>query len=496
MHYKFKVYQIIDASYRRSTVSLYAFVMLISLRRGNLLFRGTEMELLIYGGSIVTMGEKGIIKDGAILIDDDRIIEVGKCDDVKRRTPRGCERINAKGKIVIPGLINTHHHLAMSLLRGYADDMPLREWLEKKIWPIEALMTSRDIYLGAKLTAVESVLGGCTTVNTMYHYSREFNEAKAIAEVGIRGVVGHVCFSWRKEEDLRLTKSLAETWHGAENGRIRVSVDPHAPYTVDPNYMVELWNITLEFNEKFGEKGPVISHIHLAETIDEAEKIKHAFGVDVSDGVVEYLDKLGVLNRLTLAAHCVHLSDRDIAILSSRGVKVAHNPISNLKLGSGISPVPKLLENGVNVGLGTDSVCSNNSSDMFETMKFAALIHKGIHMNPSIMSAWKILQMATIDGAKALNWSDEIGSIEPGKKADIVLVDVQKPHTIPMYNEISHLVYAVKSNDVETVIVDGKIVVENRNIKTVKIEELIDEFLKARDNLMERAGVKSTTTND
>jgi len=447
------------------------------------------LELLICGGTVVTMSEKGVMKDGAVLIEGDRIVEVGKCDDVKRRNPRGYEKLNAKGKIVLPGLINTHHHLAMSLLRGYADDMPLKEWLEEKIWPIEMHMTSEDIYLGAKLTAVESVLGGCTTVSTMYHYAPDFNEAKAIAEVGIRGVVGHVCFSWRKDEDLRLIKSLVETWHGAGNGRIRVSIDPHAPYTVDPDYMVELWNLTLELNEKYKDRGPIILHTHLAETLDEADKIKHTFKVELNGGVVEYLDRLGVLSGLMLAAHCVHLSEKDIAILASRGVKVAHNPVSNLKLGSGISPVPKLLEAGVNVGLGTDSVCSNNSSDMFETMKFAALIHKGVNMNPSIMNAWKVLQMATIDGAKALNWNYELGSIEPGKKADIILVDVQAPHAIPMYSEASHLVYAIKSSDVETVIVDGKIIVEKREVKTVKVEELIEEFLKARDKLMERAGL-------
>jgi len=451
------------------------------------------LELLIYGGTVVTMGEKGVVRNGAVLIDGDRIVEVGKYDDVRRRNPRGYEKLNAKGKIVLPGLINTHHHLAMSLLRGYADDMPLKEWLEKKIWPIEMHMTSEDIYLGAKLTAVESVLGGCTTVNTMYHYAPDFNEARAIAEVGIRGVVGHVCFSWRKDEDLRLVKSLVEAWHGADNGRIRVSIDPHAPYTVDPDYMVELWNLTLELNEKYRDRGPIIFHTHLAETLDEADKIKYAFKVKLDGGIVEYLDKLGVLSGLMLAAHCVHLSDKDMAILASRDVKVAHNPVSNLKLGSGISPVPKLLEAGVNVSLGTDSVCSNNSSDMFETMKFAALIHKGVSMNPSIMNAWKVLQMATIDGAKALNWHYELGSIEPGKKADIILVDVQAPHAIPMYSEASHLVYVVKSSDVETVIVDGRIIVEEREIKTVKVEELIEEFLKARDKLMERAGLTQNT---
>ena len=446
------------------------------------------MDFLVYGGSVVTMGRLGVVRDGAVLVEGDRIVEVGRSEEVKRRNPRGYERINAEGKIIIPGLVNTHHHLAMSLLRGYADDLPLKEWLEKWIWPVESLMTGEDIYLGAKLTAVESVLGGCTTVNTMYHYAPEFNEARAIAEVGVRGVVGHVCFSWRKDEDIRLTRMLVEKWHGAENGRVRVSVDPHAPYTVDPGYMRELWSLTSELNEKYGDKAPVIWHIHLAETMDEAEKVRKAFNVDVEDGVVAYLDRLGVLGPMVIAAHCVHLTDKDIAVLASRDVKVSHNPVSNLKLGSGISPVPRLLESGVTVGLGTDSVCSNNSSDMFETMKLAALIHKGVSMNPAVMDAWRVLRMATIDGARALNWSDEIGSIEPGKKADLVIIDAMKPHMRPMYSEISHLVYAAKYGDVETVFVDGRPIVENREVKTVDVEELITQVSKARDRLMEKVG--------
>ena len=444
------------------------------------------MDFLVYGGSVVTMGRLGVVRDGAVLVEGDRIVEVGRSEEVKRRNPRGYERIDAEGKIIIPGLVNTHHHLAMSLLRGYADDLPLKEWLEKWIWPVESLMTGEDIYLGAKLTAVESVLGGCTTVNTMYHYAPEFNEARAIAEVGIRGVVGHVCFSWRKDEDIRLTKMLVEKWHGAENGRVRVSVDPHAPYTVDPGYMRELWSLTSELNEKYRDKAPVIWHIHLAETMDEAEKVEKAFNVDVKDGVVVYLDRLGVLGPMVIAAHCVHLTDKDIAVLASRDVKVSHNPVSNLKLGSGISPVPRLLESGVTVGLGTDSVCSNNSSDMFETMKLAALIHKGVSMNPALMDAWRVLRMATIDGARALNWSDEIGSIEPGKKADLVIIDAMKPHMRPMYSEVSHLVYAAKYGDVETVFVDGRPIVENREVKTVDVEELITQVSKARDRLMEK----------
>ncbi|MCK5631776.1 amidohydrolase family protein, partial [Candidatus Bathyarchaeota archaeon] len=195
------------------------------------------MNTLVEGGTIVTMSDRGVIQDGAIAIREDRIIEVGKSSELKRKY-RGYAKIEAEGRVVIPGLINTHHHAAMSLLRGYADDVDLKTWLEKWVWPLEKHMDGRDIYVGALLTAIESIKGGTTTVNTMYHYSPEYNEARAFADAGLRGVIGHVCFSWRKEHDIQTLKKLAATWHGKEGGRLRVSVDPHAPYTVDPEYMI------------------------------------------------------------------------------------------------------------------------------------------------------------------------------------------------------------------------------------------------------------------
>jgi 5-methylthioadenosine/S-adenosylhomocysteine deaminase len=433
------------------------------------------------------MQEGEIIRDGAIAIEDGTIIDVGKTRQMRRKYTRGYERINARGRVVIPGLINTHQHAAMSLLRGYADDLPLQEWLEKWIWPIERLMTAEDIYVGSLLTAVESIMGGTTTVNTMYHYMSEKNEAKALADAGIRGVIGHVCFSWRKDEDRKALKDLAKNWHNKAGGLIRVSVDPHAPYTVEPEYMKELKTLRDELNRKYGSEGaPVIWHIHVAETSDEADKIRKAFNVDVKDGVMEYLDSLGVLDKRVVAAHCVALTDKDVAVMKARDVKVSHNPISNLKLASGVSPVPKMLENGVTVSLGTDSPCSNNAADMFEVIKVAALLHKGVNKNPTLMSARQVLKMATLDGARALCWENEIGSIEVGKRADLAIINFEKPHLCPLYNKVSHLVYAAKSADVETVLVNGKIVMENRRLTTLNVEHVMEMVKKAKNRLFER----------
>jgi len=207
------------------------------------------VNILIQNGTILTMHNGKIIRQGAVAIEDKAIVEVGKTQKLKRKYGTGYEKIDAKGKVVTPGLINTHQHAAMSLLRGYADDLPLQEWLEKWIWPIEKHMTAHDVYIGALLTAIESIMGGTTTVNTMYHYTPEENEAKAFADAGLRGVIGHVCFSWRKNEDTEALEDLAKNWHNKADGLIRVSVDPHAPYSVDSEYMKELKVIREELNE-------------------------------------------------------------------------------------------------------------------------------------------------------------------------------------------------------------------------------------------------------
>ena len=446
------------------------------------------MNILIHNGTIVTMHDRKVIPEGAIAIEDKTIIDIGKTSELKRKYGRGYEEIDAKGKVVIPGLINTHQHAAMSLLRGYADDLPLQEWLEKWIWPIEKHMTPHDIYVGALLTAIESIMGGTTTVNTMYHYyTPEENEAKAFADAGLRGVIGHVCFSWRKDDDKRALEDLAKNWHDKAEGLIRTSVDPHAPYTVDQEYMKELKENKEELNQKYGsETKPIIWHIHIAETKDEPEKIKKAFNIQLKNGIMEYLDSLGVLDKHVIAAHCVALTDKDIEIMKHRKVKASHNPISNLKLASGISPIPKMLTEGITVSLGTDSPCSNNTADMFEVMKATAILHKGMTRNPTILPAAQVLEMATIEGAKALSWESEIGSIKIGKKADLAIINLNKPHLCPIYNETSQLVYAVKASDVDTVIINGKIAMESRKLTTLNIEKVMRDVEKTKKSLLNK----------
>ena len=448
--------------------------------------RETNMNLLIDDGTIVT-GKEKIVHHGAVAVEDCIVIDVGKSADLKHKYGRGYDRIDAKGKIVIPGLINTHQHAAMSLLRGYADDLPLQEWLEEWIWPIEKHMNPHDIYIGALLTAAESIMSGTTTVNTMYHYTPEENEARAFADAGLRGVVGHVCFSWRKKEDKKALENLARSWHNKESGLIRTSVGPHAPYTVDADYMKELHETRKYLNNKYGsEQAPIISHTHVAETADEAEKTCKTFNVKTKKGLMAYLDSLGVLDERVIAAHCVTLTETDMEIMKRRKVKASHNPISNLKLASGISPVPIMLNKGITVSLGTDSPCSNNTADMLEVMKTAAILHKGINQNSTLMPARQILKMATIEGAKALSWENEIGSIEKGKRGDLAIIDVSKPHLCPMYDETSHLVYAAKGSDVETVIINGNIIMENRTLTTVNVAEVMQMAEKAKRSLLDR----------
>jgi 5-methylthioadenosine/S-adenosylhomocysteine deaminase len=448
------------------------------------------MNWLILNGTIITMHEQRIIHDGAVAIEGESIGEVGKARELERKYGRGYERIEATGKVVMPGLVNTHQHAAMSLLRGYADDLPLQDWLEKWIWPAERQMTPHDIYVGALLTAVESIMSGVTTVNTMYHYTREENEAKAFADARLRGVVGHVCFSWRKKADKEALEDLARRWHDKSCGLIRASVDPHAPYTVDPEYMKELKELRKELNMRYGsERAPIIWHTHVAETGDEPQKTREAFKIRarlLKDGMMHYLDSLGVLDGHVIAAHCVALKNRDLEIMKRRRVKASHNPISNLKLASGVSPVPEMLEKGITVSLGTDSPCSNNTADMFDVIKTAALLHKGTNQNPTLMPAQQVLEMATIDGAKALSWESEIGSIEVGKKADLVIMNFKKPHLCPLYSEVGHMVYAAKPADAETVMINGDIVLENRQVTGLKVEDVMDMVEKAKRALLKR----------
>ncbi len=457
-----------------------------------------SVSLAVTNARILSM-TKGplILKNATLCVEDDRITEIGENISV----PRGTDRIDGSGKIVLPGLINTHSHAAMTLLRGYADDLKLDEWLNKWIWPLEAKMTPEDISIGAKLAAVEAALSGSTLLTSMYWHI--VAEGKAIAEVGIRGMLGPPCVSWRHEESLTEAREAAKELHDKYDGLLRVAMMPHAPYTVAPDLLKKMRNLTNELNKRYGSmKSPIIMHTHVSETQDDwqntlnqGEKWEKE-GIDTtpiteSSSVVEYLNRLEMFEdnntgrRDFLAAHCVWLSQKDIQIMRDNEVKIAHNPESNLKLGSGIAPLPKSEKAGLTIGLGTDSSCSNNTLDMFRTMKLTALLHKGNNLDPTLFPAYRVLQFATVQGAKALHW-DDIGTLAIGKKADFITVDLRKPHLTPLHNEISHLVYAACGSDISETVVNGQLIVNNSEIQTVDVPNLIEEAERTKTKLIQK----------
>ncbi len=431
------------------------------------------LDVIVKDASIiVTMDNKRrILKNFSIGIEDSRIVEISE------HIP--CEAdfiIDAKGKLVIPGLINTHTHAAMTLFRGLADDMPLMKWLKEEIWPTEAKLKDSHVYAGTLLACMEMIAGGITCFNDMYFYPEMV--AKSIEETGIRGIISHAMFDFGKSD---MAESIVKEGehlikeYGKSEGRVRVALAPHAPYTCSDKL--------LRLAKESADKHNVILHIHVAETKEEVKEIKEKTGYTP----VEYLDKIGFLDKNVIAVHMVWLTDKELNIIKKRKVKVSHNPISNLKLASGIARVDDMVRKGITVSLGTDGAASNNSLDMFETMKTCAIVQKILKNNPESMKAEKVLEMATINGAKALGLEKEIGSIEVGKKADIAIIDLKHPNLIPVTNPVSHLVYTAKACNVDTVIVDGKIVMENREFRTIDYDQVISFAMEQTLDLLSEA---------
>jgi len=440
----------------------------------------SNMNLLVKGKYVIS---DKIIKDGAIAIEDNIIMDVGEERKIKRSVGRGYEVYGGEEYLVIPGLINSHTHISMTLLRGYADDYSLQDWLEKWIWPVEAKLRPEDIEAGAILGAVESISMGVTTVCSLYHYYPDRNEASGLLKVGMRGTIGTALFSWDKEKCIYNFRDALHRWHG-KNNLIRIAIGPHAPYTVDPDLWIEAKELLDYANNKYADKGDIIMTTHILEDDKEPELVKEKFNVELPEGsVVRYLDKLGVLDNYMLAAHMIHLHRDDIEIVKKRGINIAHNPIANLKLGMGIAPVSRYIDRGINVSLGTDGPASNNTLDIFETMKIAALLQKAIDRDPTTLPAKKVFEMATINGAKALHY-DNLGMIRKGYLADIVLIDLKKPHLKPIFDPYSHLVYSVRSLDVDTVIIDGKIVYEKGEFSTISYDDIYKKIDRIINRLM------------
>lgn len=428
------------------------------------------MNLLIKGVTLLPMdGKEEVIKNTNIYIEGNRIAHIGELQkDLK------VDRvIDGKNKVAMPGLINAHTHIAMSLLRNYADDLPLQEWLTQKIWPQEAKLVANDVYWGSLLSMVEMIQSGTTTFLDMYFFMEEVG--RGIEESGMRGVLtrGIIEEKGLEKEKLDYTRNLYNEWNGRD-GRIKVMVAPHAPYTCSPSYLKDILDLAVELDAGI--------HIHLSETKKEVDDSFSEYG----KSPVKHVYDLGLFKQPTVAAHCVHVDDEDIKILKGNNVSVVYNPSSNLKLASGFAPIVKILKSGINIALGTDGSSSNNNLNMFEEIHIASIVNKAVNMDAESVKAYDAIKMATINGAKALGWSNEIGSIEVNKKADIILIDLDKPHLCPIHNVVSALAYSAQGSDVDTVIVDGKVIMEKREIKTLDIEKIMYNAQKLADNLINR----------
>ena len=418
---------------------------------------------IFYNGTIVTSNtDHEVIENGAIGIEGEKIIYVGITPDDFTSYE---EKVDLKGNILLPGLVNTHGHTPMSLLRGYGDVLPLQTWLEDKIWPLEAKYTPEHARWGAKLSILEMIRTGTTTFVDMYDNMDEI--AMAVEEAGIRGVLTRGVIGFGSEElrqsKLKEAADFARSWNNGANGRITTMLSPHSPYTCSPEYIAQIIDKSAELN--------VPLHTHMSETKFEVEKNIEEYGATP----VRHLEKLGFFERPSLVAHAVHVNDEDIQILAEKDVKVSHNVISNLKLGSGIAPVGKMLAKGVTVSLGTDSAASNNNLDLFEELKAAATIHKGFGQDATIITAQEALRMATIHGAESLWLDDRIGSLEAGKDADFIVVNSNQSFFYPKHNPVSHLVYSGSGRDVKDVYVQGKQILADGQFTTIDEEKVLYE---------------------
>ena len=421
-------------------------------------------DILVLNGKLLTMDSRGTqFKNGAVAIEGKKIVTLGPADDFS--SWNASRIIDARGGIIMPGLVNAHTHAAMTCFRGLADDLPLMTWLNDYIFPAEAKLDYEKVYCGTLLACAEMISSGTTCFCDMYLF--EDAVASAAKHAGMRAVVGEVLYDFPSpnygpiEQGFAYIEMLIEKWKN--DPLINIAVEPHSPYLCSPDL--------LKRASFLAEKNNIPLVIHVSETESEVRKSKEKHGLTP----VGLLADLDVLSPNLLACHCVALTDEDISLLRRFDVKVSHNPESNMKLASGIAPIPELLKAGVCVGLGTDGCASNNDLDIFLEMDTAAKLHKVNTFDPTVMDAYTVLKMCTIDGARSLGLDDITGSLEPGKRADIIIIDTHKPHLTPMYNPISHLVYAVKGSDVTTSIINGKIVMENGRLLTLKLEDIIEK---------------------
>ncbi|MEQ1896286.1 MAG: amidohydrolase [Vicinamibacterales bacterium] len=413
------------------------------------------VSLVVTNGTVVTMDGTGrVLPAAGVAVDGDRIVAVETAADLARRF-KGRQTINAAGGIIMPGLINTHTHAPMVLYRGLADDLALMEWLEKYIFPAEAKTVSPAfVRTGTRLAALEMIESGTTTFADMYYFESDI--AKVTAEAGLRGVLGQTVIQFpvadakTPQEGLARAEAFITEW--AQHPLITPAVAPHALYTLDAATLKAARALSLRHNV------PML--IHMAETEAETATAKERG----ASSAVAYLDSLGVLGKGVVGAHGVWVSPADVAVLKAREVGIAHNPASNMKLASGVAPVPGYLAAGIALGLGTDGAASSNDLDMFTAMRLAALLHKVASKDPRVVPARAAVGMATIGGARALGLDAVTGSLEVGKRADLIVVGVDGARQTPLFDPISHLVYVANGADVQHTVVNGRVLMRNRKV--------------------------------
>lgn len=426
------------------------------------------LDLIIKNADILTMDELSpVIRGGAVGVRDGKLVFTAKSIPAEYESEGAKRVIDARGNIVMPGLINTHAHAAMCVMRGYADDYNLNEWLFSKIFPVEARLTREAVLAGVRLGIAEMLASGTTSFSDMY--SNESAAAQIVLETGIRanlsnGVIAlSDSFDFEADRAAKELRQLIRIWHGAGGGRILADASIHAEYTSPP----WVWQKEHEIAAEYG----LTTHIHLCETENEVLECKARHG---GRSPVEVFNEYGIFDTPVLAAHCVWLSEADMRILAEKGVSAAHCPASNLKLASGIANVRTMTEHGINVSLGTDGCASNNSHDLFEEIKFAALLSKGTGFDPTAVPAYQALQMATLNGAKAQGRKN-VGMLRAGCDADLIMLDVHKPHMQPVYSPAATAAYSAGGSDVCLTMVQGRILYENGEWTTIDVEKAIAE---------------------
>jgi 5-methylthioadenosine/S-adenosylhomocysteine deaminase len=418
------------------------------------------MSILIKHSWVLTQNEKRQLFSGDVYIEDHRIVEVSS----KPLLVEADYKIDGGHKLVLPGLINTHTHIPMTLLRGYGDDMVLKDWLAQRIWPVEAKLEKKAIASGTELGLLEMMASGTTSFLDMYFF--EDTIAKVTEKAGMRGFLGFGLLDFDTAEYpahalVPQCELFIKKWSG--NSLIHPVVAPHSVYSCNPETLRKAVEVAAKYN--------VPLHTHCSETRDEIYDVVKKYGVRP----VEQLKKHGLLRKGTILAHCGWITKNEISDLKNTGVVVSHCPVSNMKIGTGgFAPIPELLDARVPVGLGTDGAASNNTLDMFETMKFCALVHKNHRWDPTVLPAQTVLDMATLGGASCMGLGKPLGSVEAGKTADLIILDLKKPHLTPSYDVVSHLVYAARGSDVSTTIVNGKPLMLEKQFLTLDYDATLE----------------------